>query len=81
MVKYLKKLDTKTFIKKAKEIHHLKYDYSLMKDIVLMEDFIKTNYSNFLIDTGLDFGGKTETFSIDLLKPGEGLTTLLENFM
>lgn len=55
--------------------------YGEMKDIVLMEDFIKTNYSNFLIDTGLDFGGKTETFSIDLLKPGEGLTTLLENFM
>lgn len=66
---------------KRSKIELIDFIYSKLEDVILMESFIKKNFLKYSIVSKYEFGGKTELFSVEILKTGEGLTNLLEDFL
>lgn len=66
---------------KPEKIELLECLFCSLKEAVLRESFIKNEYSEFGYFSNYFFGGKTELYSLELIKNGEGLTTLSENYM
>ena len=66
---------------KPEKIEILEYLNCDLKEAILRESFIKNKYSDFSYSSNYSFGGKTELYSLDLIKNGEGLTNLSENYM
>ena len=52
----------------------------ILSKCILYEQKLHDIFSKNKVDLGLYFGGKSEIFDLSILKTGEGLTTLLEDY-